>query len=110
MTRSAGSPIASRALSLIAVARRILTEGALEVLGDPNVIDHKASRLITEDPVHAGNSLHQPVPRASACPHTSDLFIGRVADDQGHPVGGVRTDATAISPATTRAIRVITRK
>ena len=46
---------------LVAVAGRILAESALEVLGDADVIDHQPGGLVTEDPVDAGDGLHQSV-------------------------------------------------
>ncbi len=40
----------------------VVGERLLELVGDAEVVDDQAARLVAEDAVHAGDGLHQPVP------------------------------------------------
>ena len=59
-------PVA-RASSLLAfagltlVVLRILAKGALQVLGDADIVDDQPRGLVAKDSVHPGDGLHQPV-------------------------------------------------
>jgi hypothetical protein len=45
-----------------AAALRVRRERRLELLGEAEVVDDEAARLVPEDAVHPGDRLHQAVP------------------------------------------------
>ena len=55
----------------------IRREGAFEIIGDAEVVDDQAARLVLEDPVNAGDRLDRAYVPSSACPRTSCAAAAR---------------------------------
>ena len=66
-----------------AAALRVGGQGALEFMGQAQVIDDQTARLVPEDPVDAGDGLHQPV-GAHRLVHVHGVQAGRVEAGEPH--------------------------
>ena len=61
----------------------VLLDGALELVGDPDVIDHQPALLVLEHPVHPCNRLHQVV-ALHRLVHIEGMHAGRIEAGQPH--------------------------
>ena len=68
---------------LATVAVGILAEGALQVLGDADVVNDQTGGIVSEDPVHPGDGLHQPV-ALHGLVDVHGVHAGRVEARQPH--------------------------
>ena len=58
-------------------------QSCLEVLGQSQVVHHETARLVLEDPIDAGDGLHQPMP-AHRLVHIHGVQAGRVETREPH--------------------------
>ena len=61
----------------------VLLDGALELVGDPDVIDHQPALFVLEHPVHPCNRLHQVV-ALHRLVHIKGMYAGRIEAGQPH--------------------------